>query len=341
MLRAIPKWPAKVDVPSLVKHLARKHYRVSKRTVQRDLLSLSDIFPLLSDERGVTYGWSWSADAPAFDLPTMDATTALSVRMIQQFLPLLMPPTVLDALEPQFRRAQSILKVGRAARLDRWSDLVRVVPREMPLLAPKINRDALRVIQQALLDGRQADVSYTPRGVERQAEKRYTVNPLGLVARGSLLYLVCTFWEYEDIRQLALHRVQGATITDVTAKRPADFDLDRYIESGAFEYRVGEEIVLKAIFNRDAAVHLDETALSEDQRIQTIDEGHVLVTATVSDSAQLQWWLFGLGDLVEVLEPESLRARTGETLVHAAERYALHVDRITSDEQVSEASKDP
>jgi hypothetical protein len=80
----------------------------------------------------------------------------------------------------------------------RWSDPVRVVPREMPLLAAKIDREALRVIQQALLDGRQVEVSYTRRGAEREAGKHYTVNPLGLVARGSLLYLACTLWEYED-----------------------------------------------------------------------------------------------------------------------------------------------
>jgi predicted DNA-binding transcriptional regulator YafY len=108
-----------------------------------------------------------------------------------------------------------------------------------------------------------------------------------------------------------MHRVHAATITDVTAKRPADFNLDRYIDGGAFECGVGKEITLKAIFDREAAIHLDETELSEGQ-------SHLLVTATVLDSAQLQWWLLGLGDLVEVLEPESLRARRGKTLIEAA-----------------------
>jgi predicted DNA-binding transcriptional regulator YafY len=151
--------------------------------------------------------------------------------------------------------------------------------------------------------------------------------------RGSLLYLICTFWEYEDVRQLAMHRVHGATMTRVSAKRSTDFNLDRYIESAAFEYRVGEKVVFKAIFDRDAALHLDETPLSEDQTIQTVDEDYVLVTATVLDSAQLLWWLLGFGDLVEVLEPESLRVRTGTTLIDAAARYAVKVDWLTVDEE--------
>jgi hypothetical protein len=32
---------------------------------------------------------------------------------------------------------------------------------------------------------------------------------------------VCTLWNYDDIRQLALHRVKAATMTDVVATRLA------------------------------------------------------------------------------------------------------------------------
>lgn len=103
------------------------------------------------------------------------------------------------------------------------------------------------------------------------------MNPLGLVVRGNLIYLVCTLWNYQDIRQLALHRVKSAVMTDVAATRPADFDLDRYIEEQEFHYPVGQMIELKVKFDRRAAAHLFETPLSADQLIEDVDDVRVIV----------------------------------------------------------------
>jgi predicted DNA-binding transcriptional regulator YafY len=138
------------------------------------------------------------------------------------------------------------------------------------------------------------------------------VNPLGLVARGNLLYLVCTLWDYQDIRQLALHRVLTASPTDKPVKRPDGFNLDQYIERGEFQYPVGPMIQLKAKFSRRAAAHLVETPLSEDQVIESLDADHVLVTARVRDTAQLDWWLLGFGSSVCVTEPSELSVRIAE-----------------------------
>jgi len=41
--------------------------------------------------------------------------------------------------------------------------------------------------------------------------------------------------------------------------------------------------------------------LSEDQKIETYDDDHVIVTATLRDTAQLEWWLRALGDMVSVI----------------------------------------
>jgi predicted DNA-binding transcriptional regulator YafY len=71
-------------------------------------------------------------------------------------------------------------------------------------------------------------------------------------------------------------------------------------------------IRLKAKFLRGAADHLVETPLSEDQIIEKLDVQHVLVTATVRDTAQLEWWLLGFGSLAQVLEPQILAVRIAE-----------------------------
>ena len=321
MLRAIPRAPAKVTVVTLLERLAAAGFKTTKRTIQRELNQLSSVFPLQSDDRSIPYGWSWAATAPAFDLPALDATTALSLRMIEQFLPTLMPPTVWGTLEPQFKRAQKVLESYGPEGLDRWTSLVRVAPREMPLLPPTVDGGAVRVIYQALLDARRVEVQYAPRSSDGGGEKTYIVNPLGIVARGSISYLVCTLWDYTDIRQLALHRVRCAVITQAHTTRPDGFDLDTYIGSGAFEYPVGDTIHLKAVFERGAAAHLYETPLSADQVIKTVSQDRVRVRATVRDTAQLEWWLLGFGDLVTVEQPAKLRRRIADVVAAASRAY--------------------
>jgi len=315
LLRSIPRAPRKIDVGTLMAKLEGAGYRISKRTLQRDLNQLSAVFPLLSDTRGPAFGWSWSASGPAFDLPTMDGSTALTVRMIEQFIPTLLPPIIRDQLAPQFARAKAVLDGNPGNALSHWANCVRVVPREMPLLPPKFNNDAVRIVYDALLAGKRFNADYRSRAAETDEIESYEVNPLGLVARGTLLYLVCTLWNYQDIRQLALHRVLSATMTDKPITERDGFDLDHYIEQNEFQYPVGPMIQLKAKFHRAAAAHLYETALSEDQTIEDFDADHVIVTATVRDTLQLDWWLGGFGSAAEVQAPIELRRRMAQAAI--------------------------
>jgi predicted DNA-binding transcriptional regulator YafY len=52
--------------------------------------------------------------------------------------------------------------------------------------------------------------------------------------------------------------------------------------------------------------------LSEDQIIENFDADHVLVTATVRDTSQLDWWLLGFGCSARVFEPALLAGRIAE-----------------------------
>jgi predicted DNA-binding transcriptional regulator YafY len=114
-----------------------------------------------------------------------------------------------------------------------------------------------------------------------------------------------------------------ASPTQKPVTRPEGFDLDRYIESGEFQVPVGPMIQLKAKFSRTAAAHLVETPLHQDQIIDGIDADHVLVTATVRDTAELQWWLSAFGPLVEVREPLQLRRRMAESAALLKNVYSI------------------
>ena len=74
----------------------------------------------------------------------------------------------------------------------------------------------------------------------------------------------------------------------------------------------------EARFTRATAAHSHETPLSDDQTIEGIDVEHVLVTASVRDTAQIEWWLLGFGEGVTVQDPSTLRERIAEGHQRAA-----------------------
>jgi len=196
---------------------------------------------------------------------------------------------------------------------------VRVLHRGPGLKVPVIAPEVQAGVYDALLRNRRLDVVYNPRW--QDGSKTYEINPLGLVLKDGVVYLICSMWGYPDIWLLTLHRMVEAQALDKPASAPDGFNLDDYIASGELDFVVGGDIKLKALFSRDAAFHLDERPLSDGQTIVEQKDGRMLVTATVQDTSELRWWLLGFGDKVEVLEPEHLRGEFRKIASNMAGAY--------------------
>lgn len=306
MLKHIPRHPRQITARELTERVEADGFVISKRTVERDLLSLSEVFPLISNERSRPYGWSWSKDAEAFTLPGMSPLQALTLGLAHDHLSTLLPASLLETLAPYFKCAEGVLASGDGLKkLSNWRKKVAIVPASQPLLPPNCPVEIIEAVHAALLSDQKLKISYASR--EQGETKNYPVNPLGIVQRGAVTYLVATLYDYTDIRMLALHRIKSALLLEQTAKRPQKFDLAKYISEGAFGFDEGGEIKLVLRFTAAAAEHLRETPLSHDQTIEPNQAGWVRLQATVTDTAQLRWWLLGFADQVEVLEPKALR----------------------------------
>jgi len=321
MLRMIPRHPRKISTAELKQRLADAGFETTLRTIQRDLMRLSSIYPLDCDEPNRPFGWYWITDAEVMDIPGMDSHTALAFWLAGEHLVPLLPKTTLHRLQPHFRTAAHVLDSFSADRgAPAWRNKVRVLHRGPRLQIPAIDAEAQNQVYDALLRNRRLAITYAPRWQE--GEKEYEINPLGLVLKDGITYLVCSMWDYSDIRLLTLHRMQEAQVLDKPASIPDGFNLDDYIASGELDFAVGGTIKLKALFSKDAAFHLDERPLSDDQKIEWQQNGRMLVTATVQDTSELRWWLMGFGDQVEVLEPQGLREEFQGIISRMAARYA-------------------
>jgi predicted DNA-binding transcriptional regulator YafY len=283
---------------------------------------LAGVFPLVVDDREKPFGWSWQRDAAGFDLPGLSIPDALTLTLVEQQLRNQLPPSALDALKPYFVSAGKTLSSVDESTLSRaWLNKVRTIAPLQPLLPPQIDEACQRTIYLALMKNLQLKLHYRKRDAADDTVYD-AVHPLGIVQRGSVVYLVCTFADYDDARTLALHRVRQAAIVHAPATRHAGFDLDDFIASGAFGFRTGGPIVLRATFRRAIGEHLYETPLSDDQVLEPRADGTLALTATVAATRTLVYWLTGFGAGVVVHAPAALRAEIRQIALEMAHAYA-------------------
>ncbi|WP_159556254.1 helix-turn-helix transcriptional regulator [Alcanivorax sp. S71-1-4] len=275
----------------LQRELQREGVDVNLRTIQRDLNALAEQFPLETDGAS-PQGWRWQANAPLTSLPHMTSGQALTFMMVEQHLKTLMPGSVLDELRPWFDTARRQVRQGKS-RVHRWADMVRIVPPTQPLIPPVIDRDVLHVIQEALLLGQRVDVLYQSRS--KKENLNLDIDPLALVQRGPVLYLIATRPGAHEVRLFAMHRFQKAWSRNEKAHKPKGFVLDEFLAKGGLGFGNGKLKALKVVLNREVGEHLYESRLSEDQVIRELPDGRLEVTATVADTPQLEWWLRAMG----------------------------------------------
>ncbi len=319
-LKLIPRGPQKVSVKDLLAKLADEGFKVTRRSVERDLVKLAEFFPIETDNNKPA-GWWWNKHAAPFQLPELDLHAAVTLSLVEQQLSHLLPRSTLRYLEPQFAAASQLLSSTQLKGLPTWPELVRALPRSQPQLAPEVSEEVVTSVYEALLHRRQLKISYEPRQGE---PAEHVVHPLGVVFRDGVGYLVCTYFDYDDVRSPVLHRVSSAEVLSTPCQVPAEFSLDSYLASGQLGWQVSPApIKLAVLVAPDAAPAFLETPLATEQVVASAPDGRLRVEAPVADTRVLRSWLCSFGAAVEVEAPGSLREEIAARLRGALARYSV------------------
>lgn len=173
-------------------------------------------------------------------------------------------------------------------------------------------------LQAAVVTRRKISLEYENRTHERT---RRVVDPWGLISKDDVWYLVAGTDTGQ--RTFRIDRIVAATVTDLVAERPGDFDL-----SHEWKRVVDEVEERRAPFS--ATILIDAAVLPVLRKqfgrhcdtLGTHDDGRARVRVAAPMALSIAEHLAGWGGAVEVLEPDSVKAelaRLGEELV---QRYA-------------------
>ncbi len=320
LLKLLPVRPPGATASALQRRLEQAGHASSKRTVERDLVELSRIFPLQCNSKGTPFGWYWTPGSSA-ELPGLSISDALTMRLVEGSIRPLVPPNLLAALEPRFAQARKKLEALCADNASaRWADKVASVPPALALIPPQVDSNVLETVQTALLNDTQLKCRYY--AAHKDQIHELTLSPLALVQRAQVTYLIAIAEPFEDIRQFVLHRFQAARAIERPSNRPSEFNLQRYIASGAMQFGKGLPITLEAWISKGLARLVRETPISSDMTLRATDDG-ALMQATVLDTWELHWWILSHAGSIRIDQPSTLRKSIGQLLKRG---LALHID---------------
>ena len=276
---------------------------VSARTIHRDMEALSGAGIPVVAERGTGGGWSLLGEYRT-NLTGLNEAEIQSLFVIKPsrlladlnlekaaegaFLKLL------AALPSVFRRGAEYARQRIYVDVTGWNRAEESVPH-------------LHRLQEAIWQERRVRLRYA-RG-ECEAVERLA-DPLGLVAKGSIWYLVASV--EGTLRSYRVSRVEAVEVLDEACQRPADFDLATFWEQSAAEYRahlpsyrarvrVRREIVARMPYAGRFA-RIERTGEPD-------ADGWAEVVLRFDAEEMACEYALGFGTQLEVLEPPSLRER--------------------------------
>ena len=288
-----------------------KRLEVSERTILRDMDALSGTGVPVMAERGAGGGWSLLDNYQT-------KLTGLSAAEIQSLF-LARPPRLMADLglkqeaEAALIKLQASLPAGARDEAEFARGRILVDSRGWRDSAESVV--CLPVLLDALWRGRRVRFRYSR--VLAEVSDRCG-DPLGLVAKGSVWYLVASV--DGEPRTYRVSRISEAQILEEPSTRPADFDLTVYWERSAAEFR---EMLPRyyATFLASPAVmrwvryrgwRLEEEAPEGDR---------VRLRLRFDVEQEAVQFALSFGGDVEVLEPRELRTKVLAGALAIAARY--------------------
>lgn len=317
-LRLLPRHGAGKTALQLKAELESRGYTVTKRTVLRSLQVLEDVFPLECNKKSEPYGWRWMPGA-ASDFQGLTLAEALSLTLVADDLQTLLPLVQYEILKPRLVQARKLIEQEggpRGAR--RWSERIRSIPKNLELVAPRVDPQVMKGAQDALLHGEQLSFDY--QSLKDKVPSIRIVDPHGILRRDGVTYLIAQEAVGDDtVKQYALHRMKSATRTGRRA-RSRGFDFEAYLAAQRHEIGSGKLVRLKARVSEILGNLLRQTPLTP--QMSLVEEGdRYLIEAEVRENLALHRWILGHGRNIEVLAPSSLRRDIREHLLESWQAY--------------------
>jgi len=323
MLRKVPVYPGRpITTTELYHHLIDEGFRVSKRTVERDLLKLAEIGGLYSNEAAEGNAWGCIGEGHSKKL-AMQPSEALMLVLSEKLLLHTMPIEYAQKIGARIEKAKALLSAGNT--LGKWQDKLQVISDGYPLINNNsmLDDDTREIIYECVLKECQINIRYQAK--DKDTPRNHCLNPLGIIIRGQSHYLVATKTTSPEKPLLFLfHRIKSADNRYKKMDMPSSFTMADYYAKNPSGWILKNENQIETIKLNVKGYALDtllHNKLAKDQKLEHLADGWAKVQFTCIPTYDLVAWMLGYGADVICESPAHLKRKMTKVLNHALEQY--------------------
>jgi len=291
----------------------------SKRTVQRDLAVLQDIFPIGHEQRdrGKRF-WRLARDTVESEKLQLTMTEMLSLFLSQQLLLPLAGTQFGDGLQTAIQKIRALLP-ARALTYFECLD-------ESFFVKSLANHDysgqdkEIRILNEAILNQKVVRVVYHSASKGREVISEF--HPYGMVLLHASLYCIGYLACYDEVRTIKVARIRGLTRLEQTFEKPADFSLAGCYQGAFGVFQAGEKQRIRVEFTGWAATNVREMQWHPSQKITRDAGGKVVATFELGNTVEFKRWVLGFGRHARVVSPKALADDIREELRQALQAHS-------------------
>jgi predicted DNA-binding transcriptional regulator YafY len=178
-------------------------------------------------------------------------------------------------------------------------------------------RELLTVLRRAVWDDRRVRIRYEDRN--RKATTR-TIDPLGLVSKAGVWYLIARLSEELEMRSFRVERMRSVDELPTRFERPPEFDLEGYWSNTSAQFKQTSPEYFVTL--RTAIDAIDRVTLYWTAEVLESDAGYGVVRVAFPGPEAAAYQVLAWGSNVTIVEPLELRASIVERAREALERHA-------------------
>jgi predicted DNA-binding transcriptional regulator YafY len=195
-----------------------------------------------------------------------------------------------------------------------WADVIRVSGPEVA------DEEDFEIVLRAVQQHRPLQFRYRKHAARTVEGRR--IHPYELVCVANRWYVIGEDQARKAMRCFVLSRLRSPEILPGTFKRPADFDIQKYLSGsfGIFKGKDDFEVVLE--LDAWAADVLRGRRWHPSQQIVELADGAMRVTFLLDNLEEIEPWVLSWGGHATVIRPKRLQDRVAAAAAAVVARYA-------------------
>lgn len=290
----------------------------NKRTVQRDLGVLRDIFPISYEQRdrGKRY-WKLDHNTIESEQLQLTMTEMLSLFLSQQLLLPLAGTQFGNGLQTALQKIRALLPTRALTHFEGLDGSF--------FIKNLANHDysgqdkEIRILNEAILSQKCVKVIY--RSASKGRETISEFHPYGMVLLHASLYCIGYLACYEEVRTLKVARIKGLTRLEKCFEKPVDFTLDGHLQGTFGVFQTQKPRRIRVAFTGWAATNVREMQWHSTQKIVKDGKDTVVATFELGNTVEFKRWVLGFGCHATVLAPKELAEEVRHELKQAHGNY--------------------